>query len=233
MRARGERARRTAVAVDVQRVLVVGAGTMGTGIAQVAARAGYRTEIFDVAAGAGPRALERVAESLARAVEKGRCTSQEREESLRRLTVANDLDGSAALADLIIEAAPEDLELKKQLFARISKSARPEAILATNTSSLPITAIAAVAKGPERVIGLHFFNPVHQMKLLEIVQGERTHPMVVTAVRAVGARLGKEGWCATQPASRPAAWGSRWPWKRSACSRRASRRRRRSTAPSS
>jgi 3-hydroxybutyryl-CoA dehydrogenase len=180
------------VAVDVQRVLVVGAGTMGTGIAQVAARAGYRTEIFDVAAGAAPRALERVADSLSRAVEKGRCTPQEKEEALRRLTVANDLDGSAALADLIIEAAPEDLDLKKQLFARISKSARPEAILATNTSSLPITAIAAAAKGPERVIGLHFFNPVPVMKLLEIVQGERTHPMVVTAVRAVGARLGKE-----------------------------------------
>jgi 3-hydroxybutyryl-CoA dehydrogenase len=180
------------VAVDVQRVLVVGAGTMGTGIAQVAARAGYRTELFDVAAGAAPRALERVADSLSRAVEKGRCTPQEKEEALRRLTVANDLDGSAALADLIIEAAPEDLDLKKQLFARISKSARPEAILATNTSSLPITAIAAAAKGPERVIGLHFFNPVPVMKLLEIVQGERTHPMVVTAVRAVGARLGKE-----------------------------------------
>jgi 3-hydroxybutyryl-CoA dehydrogenase len=180
------------VAVDVQRVLVVGAGTMGTGIAQVAARAGYRTELFDVAAGAAPRALERVAESLSRAVEKARCTPKEKEEALRLLTVANDLDGSAALADLIIEAAPEDLELKKQLFARISKSARPEAILATNTSSLPITAIAAAAKGPERVIGLHFFNPVPVMKLLEIVQGERTHPMVVTAVRAVGARLGKE-----------------------------------------
>ena len=179
------------MAVEVQRVLVVGAGTMGTGIAQVAARSGYRTEIFDVAAGAAPRALERVGESLLRAVEKGRCTPQEREEALRRLTVANDLDGSAALADLIVEAAPEDLELKKQLFARISKSARPEAILATNTSSLPITAIAAAAKGPERVIGLHFFNPVPMMKLLEIVQGERTHPMVVTAVRAVGARLGK------------------------------------------
>ena len=192
VRARGERARRSAVAVDVQRVLVVGAGTMGTGIAQVAARAGYRTEIFDVAAGAAPRALERVAESLSRSVEKRRCTAQEKEEALRRLTVANDLDGSAALADLIIEAAPEDLELKKQLFARISKSARPEAILATNTSSLPITAIAAAAKGPERVIGLHFFNPVPLMKLLEIVHGERTHPMVVTAVRAVGARLGKE-----------------------------------------
>jgi len=179
-------------AIDVQRVLIVGAGTMGTGIAQVAARAGYRTEIFDVASGAAQRSLERVGDSLARAVEKGRCTAEERAQALQRLTVAPELDAAAATADLIVEAAPEDLELKKQLFARFSRSAQPDAILATNTSSLPITAIASAAKGPERVVGLHFFNPVPAMKLLEIVQGERTHPMVVTAARAVGARLGKE-----------------------------------------
>jgi 3-hydroxybutyryl-CoA dehydrogenase len=180
------------MAIDVQRVLVVGAGTMGSGVAQVAARAGYKTAIFDVAPGAAQRAVERVADSLGRAVEKGRCTAQEREEALRRLAVASDLDAEAADADLIVEAAPEDLQLKKDLFARLSRATRPETILATNTSALPITAIAAAAKGPERVIGLHFFNPVPAMKLLEIVQGERTHPMVVTAARAFGARLGKE-----------------------------------------
>ncbi|TMA41468.1 MAG: 3-hydroxyacyl-CoA dehydrogenase family protein [Deltaproteobacteria bacterium] len=180
------------MAIDVQRVLVVGAGTMGSGIAQVAARAGYKTALFDVAPGAAQRAVERVADSLGRAVEKGRCTAQEREEALRRLAVASDLDAEAADADLIVEAAPEELQLKKELFARLSRATRPETILATNTSALPITAIAAAAKGPERVIGLHFFNPVPAMKLLEIVQGERTHPMVVTAARAVGARLGKE-----------------------------------------
>jgi len=180
------------MAIDVQRVLVVGAGTMGSGIAQVASRAGYRTEVFDVAAGAAQRALDRIADSLSRAVEKGRCTAQEREEALARLAVASDLDGAAAQADLVVEAAPEDLKLKQDLFARISRAARPEAILASNTSSLPISAIAASARGPERVVGLHFFNPVPAMKLLEIVQGERTHPMVVTAARAVGARLGKE-----------------------------------------
>jgi 3-hydroxybutyryl-CoA dehydrogenase len=180
------------MAIDVQRVLVVGAGTMGTGIAQVAARAGYRTEIFDVAVGAAQRAVERVGESLSRAVEKGRCTAEERAQALQRLAVAAELDAAAGAADLVVEAAPEDLELKQQLFARISRAARTETILATNTSSLPITAIAAAAKGPERVVGLHFFNPVPAMKLLEIVQGERTHPMVVTAARAVGARLGKE-----------------------------------------
>jgi 3-hydroxybutyryl-CoA dehydrogenase len=180
------------MAIDVRRVLVVGSGIMGGGIAQVAARAGYRTELFDVAPGAAQRALERVNESLSRAVEKGRCTAQEREQALQNLAVAADLEAAAAEADLVVEAAPENLELKKELFARLSRCARPEAILATNTSSLPITAIASAAKGPERVIGLHFFNPVPAMKLLEIVQGERTHPMVVTAARAVGARLGKE-----------------------------------------
>ncbi|HET9752943.1 MAG TPA: 3-hydroxyacyl-CoA dehydrogenase family protein [Myxococcales bacterium] len=180
------------MAIDVQRVLVVGAGTMGTGIAQVAARAGYRTAVFDVAPGAARKSLDRIRDSMERAVEKGRCTAQERDQALERLAAASDLETDAAEADLIIEAAPEDLQLKKELFARVSKAARPEAILATNTSSLPITAIAAAAKGPERVVGLHFFNPVPAMKLLEIVQGERTHPMVVTAARAVGARLGKE-----------------------------------------
>jgi len=178
--------------LDVQRVLVIGAGTMGTGIAQVAARAGYRTELFDVAAGAAARSLERIGDSLARAVERGRCTAQERGEALQRLAVAPDLDAAAAQADLIVEAAPEDLELKRSLFAKLSKAARAGAILATNTSALPITAIASAASHPERVVGLHFFNPVPAMKLLEIVQGERTDPLVVTAARAVGARLGKE-----------------------------------------
>src|SRR5207253_8040580 len=137
-------------------------------------------------------ALERVAESLGRAVEKGRCSAQGRDEALSRLAMAPDLDAAAAQADLIVEAAPEDLQLKKEVFARISRAARAEAILASNTSSLPITAIASAARAPERVIGLHFFNPVQAMKLLEIVQGERTHPMVVTAARAIGARMGKE-----------------------------------------
>jgi 3-hydroxybutyryl-CoA dehydrogenase len=178
--------------LDVQRVLVIGAGTMGTGIAQVAARAGYRTGLFDVAPGAAARSLDKIGDSLARAVEKDRCTAQEREEALQRLFVAKEIDAAAAEADLIIEAAPEDLLLKKELFAKLSKAARADAILATNTSSLPITAIASAATHPERVVGLHFFNPVPAMKLLEIVQGERTHPLVVTAARLVGARLGKE-----------------------------------------
>ena len=178
--------------LDVQRVAVIGSGTMGSGIAQVAARAGYETALFDAAPGVAQRALERVGEALARAVEKGKCTAAERTQALGRLRPFTSLEEAAAFADLVIEAAPEDLELKKELFSRLSRAARSEAILASNTSSLPITAIASAAKGPERVIGLHFFNPVPVMKLLEIVQGERTAPLVVAAARAVGARLGKE-----------------------------------------
>jgi 3-hydroxybutyryl-CoA dehydrogenase len=178
--------------LEVQKVAVIGAGTMGTGIAQIAARAGYRTAIYDAAEGAARRALDRIGEALARAVERGKCTAREREEALSRLSTAVDLESAAGEADLVIEAAPEDLALKRELFGRLSRAARGDAILASNTSSLPITAIAAAARHPARVIGLHFFNPVPVMKLLEIVQGERTDPMVVTACRAVGARLGKE-----------------------------------------
>ncbi|MBS2023319.1 MAG: 3-hydroxyacyl-CoA dehydrogenase family protein [Deltaproteobacteria bacterium] len=178
--------------VDVQNVLVVGAGTMGAGIAQVAARAGYATQLFDVAPGAAAKALDKIAESLQKAVDKGKSTPDERTQALARLTAATDLDAAAAHADLVVEAAPENLELKKELFARLSKLVKPETILATNTSSLPVTAIAAAAKGPERVIGLHFFNPVPIMKLLEIVHGERTSPLVLTAAKAIGARMGKE-----------------------------------------
>ena len=178
--------------LEVQKVAVIGAGTMGTGIAQVAARAGYRTAIYDAAEGAARRSVERIGEALSRAVERGKCTVQDRDEALARLSTPADLEGAAGDADLVIEAAPEDLALKRDLFGRLSKAARGDAILASNTSSLPISAIAAAARHPARVIGLHFFNPVPVMKLLEIVQGERTDPMVVTACRAVGGRLGKE-----------------------------------------
>jgi len=178
--------------VEVQRIAVIGAGTMGTGIAQVAARAGYRTGIYDAVEGAARRSIDRIGESLLRAVEKGKCTAQEREETLSRLSIAPDLETAASGADLVIEAAPEDLALKRDLFGRLSKVARSDAILASNTSSLPVSAIAAAARHPGRVVGLHFFNPVPVMKLLEIVQGERTDPMVVTTCRAIGARLGKE-----------------------------------------
>ena len=128
--------------LDVQRVAVIGAGTMGTGIAQVAARAGYRTALFDVAPGAAQKSLEKIGDSLARAVEKGRCSAQEREEALSRLSAAADLE-QAAQADLIIEAAPEDLPLKKDLFSRLSKAARADAISHSTFAPKPRHALAS------------------------------------------------------------------------------------------
>ena len=178
--------------LDVQRVAVIGAGVMGTGIAQVAARAGYQVELFDAAAGAVQKALERIGDSLARAVEKGRCTGPEREDALRRLSEGASLEAAAAQADLVIEAAPEDLALKKDLFARLSRAAKADAILASNTSSLPITAIAAAAKGPERVVGLHFFNPAPVLPLVEVVRTELTDEAVYESAYSFAAALGKE-----------------------------------------
>ena len=113
--------------LEVQKVAVIGAGTMGTGIAQIAARAGYRTAIYDAAEGAARRALDRIGEALARAVERGKCTAQEREEALSRLSNAVDLESAAGEADLVIEAAPEDLALKRELFGRLSRAARGSA----------------------------------------------------------------------------------------------------------
>jgi 3-hydroxybutyryl-CoA dehydrogenase len=176
----------------MERVAVLGAGTMGSGIAQVAARAGYRTALYDLVPTAASRAVARIADSLSRAVEKGRCTEEERLQALSLLTASADFDEVVTGADLVIEAAPEDLELKRELFTRISAKVSPQTILATNTSSLPVTAIAAAAVGPERVIGMHFFNPVPAMKLLELVRGERTTDDVVAAACAAGARMGKE-----------------------------------------
>ncbi len=178
--------------VEITEVAIVGAGVMGSGIAQIAARAGYRTRLFDAAPGAADRGVARTLESLARAAEKGRATVEECAAAKKNLTAATSLETAVRGAHLIIEAAPESLALKRELFAKLSDHAAPETILATNTSSLSITEIASAAKNPERVIGLHFFNPPPVMKLLEIVVGERTALLVVATARAIGARLGKD-----------------------------------------
>lgn len=178
--------------LEIRTVTVIGAGTMGHGIALVAARAGYDTTLHDVDAAAVERGLARVDENLAKAVSRGKLSPEEREEIRSRLAGETIFETALAKADLVIEAAPENLELKKQIFARAASVVRPETLLATNTSSLPITEIAQAVDRPERVVGLHFFNPVPVMPLLEVVTGERTAPLVVAAARAVGARMGKE-----------------------------------------
>lgn len=179
--------------MDVQRILVVGAGTMGHGIAQVAAQVGIDATIHDVVPQAVAKALAAVRANLEKGVEKGKVTPAARDAALTHLfAAAGTLEAAAASADLIVEAVPEKLELKKSLFAALGRSAPRHAVLATNTSSLPVTEIAAASGRPEQVLGMHFFNPVHLMALLEIVRTERTSPEALATAKALGERLGKK-----------------------------------------
>jgi 3-hydroxybutyryl-CoA dehydrogenase len=177
-------------AADVRRVGVVGAGTMGAGIAQVAALAGYETDLHDPFAEALERGLEKIREGLEKGVKRGRWTGGDAELALQRIHRANaveDLDE----CDLVIEAAPEDIELKRSLFSRLSEVCGPDAVFATNTSSLPVTGLAAGATEPSRVVGMHFFNPPALMDLLEVVAGAESAADAVAIARAVGERMGK------------------------------------------
>jgi 3-hydroxybutyryl-CoA dehydrogenase len=174
----------------IQRAFVLGAGTMGAGIAEVSARAGIETVLFDVNADAVKRGLGNIEKSLARAVEKGKLSADESERVRGRLRAVTTLD-DAARADLVVEAVPEDMALKKKLFAELS-AANGLGILASNTSSLSVTEIAAASTRPERVIGLHFFNPPPIMPLLEIVRAEQTSAATLEAALAYAKRIGKD-----------------------------------------
>ncbi len=176
----------------VTTVAVIGAGTMGHGIAQVAAQAGYAVRLADAQPGAAAAGVARIRTNLDGAVERGKATAAERDAALARIALAGGVDEAARGADLVIEAAPEDLELKRSLFARLDAAAPPGALLATNTSSLSVAAIAAATARPDRVLGMHFFNPVHLMKLVEVVTHGGTAPAAVGAAVAVARRLGKE-----------------------------------------
>jgi 3-hydroxybutyryl-CoA dehydrogenase len=175
----------------ISRVLVVGAGTMGHGIAHVAAAAGCDVWLSDVDEAAANGGMDGIRSNLARGVDKGKVTADERDAVLARLTAVTSLD-AAADADLVVEAVPENLEMKRDLFAKLDRLAAERAILATNTSSLPVGKIAAATARPSRVVGMHFFNPVHLMPLLEIVRADGTSDDTVDAVRELGVRMGKE-----------------------------------------
>jgi 3-hydroxybutyryl-CoA dehydrogenase len=176
--------------VEVRTVGVVGLGTMGAGIAQVCVQAGFETVGREVSGELCDRAQETVGRHLARGVEKGRLTEAERDAALARLTTTTDLADLAG-CDLVIEAIVEELEPKQALVAELSALA-PEAILATNTSALSVTAIAAAAVRPERVVGLHFFNPAPVLPLVEVVRTELADEGVYEAAYAFAAALGKE-----------------------------------------
>jgi 3-hydroxybutyryl-CoA dehydrogenase len=169
---------------------VVGAGTMGRGIAEVLIRHGYTTFLYDTSTAALRVGMESIARAIDRGVEKGRLTSEERETALARLQPTSEL---AALigADLVIEAVTEQFDIKTAVFREIERHCRPGVVLATNTSAISITRLAAVTRRPELVVGIHFFNPVPIMKLVEIVPGLQTDPEVVEAARRFVVSLGK------------------------------------------
>jgi 3-hydroxybutyryl-CoA dehydrogenase len=176
---------------DIQRIGIVGSGTMGHGIAHVAALAGCDVSLYDLDEGRVSAALGKVKSNLDKGVDKGKVTAADRDAALARLTGVTTLE-SLADADLVIEAIPEKLEMKRQLFHALDTIVREGAILATNTSSLSIKAIAEGGRAPNRVIGTHFFNPVHIMALLEVVVYDGTAPSVLDAVLRWGTRIGKE-----------------------------------------
>ncbi|PGN01630.1 3-hydroxybutyryl-CoA dehydrogenase [Bacillus cereus] len=176
--------------MGVQNIVVIGAGQMGSGIAQVCAMAGYDVKVQDLKQEQLDRGLVIITKNLALQVEKGRMKEEEKEATLNRLTVTLDLD-CVKEADLIIEAAVEKMDIKKKIFANLDEIAPEHAILATNTSSLPITEIAAVTKRPEKVIGMHFMNPVPVMKLVEIIRGLATDDAVYEAIEDITKKIGK------------------------------------------
>ena len=178
--------------MTIRRIAVVGAGTMGHGIAHASAAAGYGTVMFDVSPAAlekGRRAVEEVVRS---GVERGKVAAADAELTLGRLQATSDLARAVANADFIIEAAPERIDTKIALFADIERLAPASAVVASNTSALSLTEMAATLRDSSRVAGMHFFNPVHKMKLIEVVQALETSPATLAAVHEVAARMGKE-----------------------------------------
>ncbi|PJW21097.1 3-hydroxybutyryl-CoA dehydrogenase [Geobacillus thermodenitrificans] len=173
-------------------IAVIGSGVMGSGIAQTAAMAGKTVYLYDVSEAALQNGLASAEKSLRRFVQSGRMSEQEAQAARGRLRPTTDLTEAVREADVVIEAVPENLALKKEVFQKLDELAKPSAILATNTSELSVTALAAATNRPENVIGMHWFNPAPVMKLIEIVKGETTADETVDAIRRLSAELGKE-----------------------------------------
>ena len=177
---------------SISTVAVLGAGTMGRGIAQVAAQGGYATHLFDVAGPALDKARQNIERTLDKGVSLGKVEAGEAAATLGRLRFDQDLAAAVAAADLVIEAVPERMALKVETFAAVARACPAETLFASNTSGLSITEIAAASGRPDRVAGMHFFNPVHLMKLVELVRGLETSEATLAAMGEVAARMGKE-----------------------------------------
>ncbi|MEK4712159.1 3-hydroxybutyryl-CoA dehydrogenase [Sporosarcina sp. FSL K6-5500] len=176
--------------MDIKKIMVIGAGQMGGGIAQVCAQAGFDVKLNDIKEESYAKGLAVITKNLSRNVEKGRMTEDEKSAVLGRITKSLDLQ-DASDVDIVIEAAVENMDIKKSIFAKLDEIAPQHAVLASNTSSLPITEIAAATKRPEQVIGMHFMNPVPVMKLVEIIRGLATADEVYKAVEDMTVKLSK------------------------------------------
>jgi len=177
--------------VDIRRVAVLGAGTMGSGIAQVCAQAGCDTRLFDAQSDALHRGMARITDFWSKGIAKGKTTVEQRAQWQSNLHLRDDLGAAVRDADLVIEAVPEDMKLKQKVFGDVDQLAPPEALLATNTSSLSVADIAKATHRPHRVLGMHFFNPVPLMPLLELVRHNHTSPEALAQAERFGKRLGK------------------------------------------
>jgi 3-hydroxybutyryl-CoA dehydrogenase len=178
--------------MDVKTIGVIGAGTMGRGIAYAAAFGGYRTILEDVSPAVLEQGVAYIAQTLEEGVARGKVTAEQKDKALANLSTARSVEDACRQAELLIEAVPEEMELKLEIFTIFDKFAKPDAILASNTSSLSITEMATITFRAENCIGLHFFNPVPKMKLLEIVRALETSEATVAACAEVGRRMGKE-----------------------------------------
>jgi len=177
---------------EIKTVAVIGAGTMGRGIAHVAALGGFRTILEDLLPNALRKAESDIRANLDKSVELGKVSADDARQAMSRIEYAGSVEQAVREADLVIEAVPEEMESKIEIFTLLDKICRPETILASNTSSLSITEIASVTYRAKKCLGMHFFNPVHKMKLLEIVKALETDEQTVTAAAEVGRRMGKE-----------------------------------------
>jgi 3-hydroxybutyryl-CoA dehydrogenase len=175
---------------DIKRIGVIGAGTMGNGIAQVFTQAGFEVRLVDAVAPALDRARGTIEKSLGKFVEKGRMTAEDRDAALARLSTGTALDPLAD-TDYVVEAIVEDAPAKRELFARLDQLTRPDVILSSNTSSISITVLGAATKRPDKVLGMHFMNPVPLMTLVELIRGQATSPESMQAASDLCAKLGK------------------------------------------
>ncbi len=175
----------------MKKVAVIGAGTMGNGIAHVFAQSGFEVTLFDISEAALERAIKTISGNMDRLIAKEKITELHKKEALARLQTATDMKGALASADLVVEAATENAALKLKIFADMDAYAPAHSILASNTSSISITQIAAATKRPDKVIGMHFMNPVPVMKLIEVIRGYATSDEVTNTIMTLSQKLGK------------------------------------------